>query len=84
MKNTLPEKTIAFTVDEELHKEIKLRIAESGQFLKGYIINLIREDLKNAKKQMREVNKEFTIEDAIEKEDELRQILNQLCESKKK
>lgn len=80
----MPEKTIAFAVDEELHKEIKLRIAESGQFLKGYIINLIRDDLKNAKKKAREANKEFTIEDAIEKEEELREILNQLYESNKK
>lgn len=80
----MPEKTIAFTVDEELHKEIKLRIAESGQFLKGYIINLIKEDLKNAKKQKREEKKEFTIEDALEKEEELREILDQLCKSSKK
>ena len=80
----MPEKTIAFTIDEELHKEIKLRIAETGQFLKGYIINLIREDLKNAKKQVRKESREFTIEDAIEKEEELRDILNQLQKSKKK
>lgn len=80
----MPEKTIAFTVDEELHKEIKLRIAESGQFLKGYIISLIKDDLKNAKEKVREKNKEFTIEDAIQKEEELREILNQLYESKKK
>lgn len=81
---TLPEKTIAFTIDEEFHKEIKLRIADTGQFLKGYIINLIREDLKNAKKQVNEENREFTIEDAIEKEEELREILNQLQKSEKK
>ena len=80
----LPDKTIAFTVDEELHKEIKLRIAETGQFLKGYIISLIKEDLKNAKKRAREEKKEFNIEDALEKEEELRKILNQLYESKKK
>lgn len=80
----MPEKTIAFTIDEELHKEIKLRIATTGQFLKGYIINLIKEDLKNAKKQMREENREFTIDDAIEKGEELREILNQLQKGEKK
>lgn len=76
------EKTIAFTVDEEFHKEIKLRIAETGQFLKGYIISLIKEDLKNAK--CCEVKREYTIKDALEKEEELKEILNQLYETEKR
>lgn len=75
----MPEKTIAFTVDEEFHKEIKLRIAESGQFLKGYIINLIKEDLSKAKAEQRRKRKEYSIEDALEKEKELREILNQIA-----
>lgn len=78
----MPEKTIAFTVDEEFHKEIKVRIAESGQFLKGYIINLIKEDLKRASEEKRQENYQYTIEDAIEKENELREILNRIAEQK--
>lgn len=78
----MPEKTIAFTVDEEFHKEIKLRIAESGQFLKGYIINLIKEDLAKAKAEQRKEKKEYFIEDALEKEKELREILNQIAKKK--
>lgn len=78
----MPEKTIAFTVDEELHKEIKMRIAESGQFLKGYIINLIKEDLAESKALQRKEKKEYSIEDALAKEKELRDILNRIAEKK--
>ena len=78
----MPEKTIAFTVDEDLHKEIKFRIAESGQFLKGYIINLIKADLAKAKAEQRRKKKEYSIEDALEKEKELRDILNQIAKQK--
>lgn len=78
----MPEKTIAFTVDEEFHKEIKIRIAESGQFLKGYIVNLIKEDLSRAKAEKRREKEEYSIEDALEKEKELREILNQIAKTK--
>lgn len=78
----MSEKTIAFSVDEELHKEIKIRIAETGQFLKGYIISLIREDLKNAK--LEDPKKEYTIADAIKKEQELSEILYIIAEKEKK
>lgn len=78
----MPEKSIAFTVDEELHKEIKLRIAESGQFLKGYIINLIKEDLAKARAEQRREKGEYSIEDALEKEKELQEILNQIAKKK--
>lgn len=80
----MADKTIAFTVDEEFHKEIKMRTAETGQFLKGYIINLIRMDLENAKAQKRADQKEFSIEDALKKEKELRNILEQLAKKEKK
>lgn len=76
----MPEKTIAFTVDEEFHKQIKMRTAETGQFLKGYIINLIKEDLKSSKEC--EKKREFSIQDALEKEKELREILNQIAKEK--
>lgn len=80
----MADKTIAFTVDEEFHKEIKMRTAETGQFLKGYIISLIKDDLKNAKAKKRADQKEFSIEDALKKEKELRDILNQLAKNEKK
>lgn len=80
----MAEKTIAFTVDEEFHKEIKMRTAETGQFLKAYIINLIKKDLENAKAEERADRKEFSIEDALKKEQELRVILNQLAKKEKK
>ncbi len=78
----MAEKTIAFTVDEDFHKKIKMRIAESGQFLKGYIVNLIEEDLKKANAEKKAENYSYTIEDALEKENELREILNRIATQK--
>lgn len=78
----MSEKTIAFTVDEDFHKEIKLRIAESGQFLKGYIIGLIKEDLVKASAEQKVKIEEYSIEDALEKEKELREILNHIAKKK--
>lgn len=39
------EKTIAIRIDEELHRRIKIRLAENGMTLKDYIIALILNDL---------------------------------------
>lgn len=41
----MSEKTIAFRVDEELHRQVKIRLAETGMSLKDYIITLIEDDL---------------------------------------
>lgn len=38
-------KNIAFKVDEELYKKIKIRLAINGKTLKDYIIKLIENDL---------------------------------------
>ncbi len=46
----MSEKTIAIRIDEELHKEIKLRLAENGMTLKDYIISLIKTDINESKK----------------------------------
>lgn len=43
------EKTINFKIDEELYREIKIKIAKEGKTLKGYILELIEKDLKNNK-----------------------------------
>ncbi len=40
------EKAINFKVDEELYKEIKIKVATEGVTLKKYIIDLIKKDLK--------------------------------------
>lgn len=42
------EKTIAFRVDEELHRQVKIRLAETGLSLKDYVISLIQNDLKSS------------------------------------
>lgn len=46
----MSEKTITIRVSEDLHKAIKIRIAEEGASLKDYVVNLIQNDLgKKAK-----------------------------------
>lgn len=40
------ERTLAFRVDEEFHKELKVRLAQQGITLKSYIISLIQKDLE--------------------------------------
>lgn len=41
----MSERTIAIRIDENLHREIKIRLAETDMTLKDYIINLIKNDL---------------------------------------
>jgi predicted HicB family RNase H-like nuclease len=41
----MPEKTITIRIDEELHKDIKVYIAQRGISLKDYILEKIKEDL---------------------------------------
>jgi predicted HicB family RNase H-like nuclease len=38
-------KTITFKIDSYLHKELKVTMANRGQSIKEYIINLIKKDL---------------------------------------
>lgn len=42
----MAEKTITIRISEELHKDVKIKIARSGVTLKDYLVNLIKEDLK--------------------------------------
>lgn len=46
----MAEKTITIRVSEELHKEIKIKIAQEGMSLKDYVLDLIEKDLKKAEK----------------------------------
>ena len=39
------EKTITVKISEDLHKAVKIRIAEREIALKDYIVNLIQQDL---------------------------------------
>lgn len=41
----MAEKTITIRIDEELHKSVKVKIAQEGISLKDYLINLICKDL---------------------------------------
>lgn len=43
-------KTINFKVDEELYKQVKVKVALEGKTLKDYIIELIKKDLESDKK----------------------------------
>ena len=38
-------KTITVRISEDLHKTVKIRIAEEGISLKDYIVDLIQKDL---------------------------------------
>lgn len=76
----MPEKTIAFTVDEEFHRDIKIRLAETGQTLKGYIINLIREDFERVNKD----KEEYNLSDIEQKANDILRIINRLEADEKK
>jgi hypothetical protein len=41
------DKTLAIRIDPVLHKRIKVRLAENGLTLKGYVVGLIANDLKS-------------------------------------
>lgn len=71
----MADKTIAFTVDEEFHRRIKVKLAESGQTLKSYIINLILQDLENGQSVEKDA---YTLENALDKANEIVEILNQI------
>jgi hypothetical protein len=45
MKGGIVMKNLIFKIDEELHKQIKIRATENGQTIKGYITTLIKIDL---------------------------------------
>jgi len=42
----MSDKTITIRVTQELHKQIKVKIAKKGISLKDYLIDLIEKDLK--------------------------------------
>ena len=41
----MKEKTITIRIDESLHKDIKIHIAQESISLKDYLVKLIEEDL---------------------------------------
>ncbi len=41
-------KNIAFPVEDELHKKIKIKATEEGKTIKDYIIELIKKDLEKS------------------------------------
>lgn len=45
----MAEKTITIRVPDELHKQIKIKIAKEGISLKDYVIGLIEKDLSKNK-----------------------------------
>lgn len=42
----MSEKNIGIKVNEELYREIKIKIAKEGKTLKEYILELVKKDLK--------------------------------------
>lgn len=50
----MPEKTITIRVSDELHRQIKIKIAQDGISLKDYVINLIEKDLAKEKETNQE------------------------------
>lgn len=45
------ERTLAFRIDEEFHRELKVKLAERGVTLKSYVLGLIETDLRRADRQ---------------------------------
>ncbi len=43
----MEERTLAFRVEEELHRKLKVKLANEGITLKDYVIGLIKSDLYN-------------------------------------
>ena len=41
----MDERTLAFRVDEDLHRTLKIKLASEGVTLKDYVIGLIKSDL---------------------------------------
>lgn len=41
----MPEKTITIRIEDSLHKDIKVHIAQESISLKDYIVQLIKNDL---------------------------------------
>lgn len=41
----MPEKTITIRISDDLHKKIKIKIAQKGISLKDYILKLIEQDM---------------------------------------
>lgn len=41
----MEERTLAFRVDEDLHRTLKIKLASEGVTLKDYVIGLIKSDL---------------------------------------
>ena len=46
----MSEKTVAIRIDEELHKRIKIRLAQIDMTLKDYIVQLVNNDLAEAER----------------------------------
>ena len=42
------ERTLAFRIDEEFHRELKVRLAQQGITLKSYVLSLIKKDLERS------------------------------------
>lgn len=43
----IPEKTITVRIPEDLHRAIKIKIAQKGVSLKDYLVDLVEKDLKS-------------------------------------
>ena len=46
------ERTLAFRIDEDFHKELKVKLAERGITLKSYVLGLIEKDLRNTEREV--------------------------------
>lgn len=50
VKEGIKIKNIAFQIDDEFHKKIKIQATEEGKTIKDYIIELIKKDLEQKNK----------------------------------
>lgn len=51
-------KNVSFQIDEEFHKQLKIQATKEGKGIKEYIIELVKKDLEEKKKQGNEVSEQ--------------------------
>lgn len=62
----MPERTLAFRIDEELYKKVRFRLAGNGKTLRAYVLGLIEADLEKNAREKPKINKEELLEKANE------------------
>lgn len=69
------ERTLAFRIDEEFHRAIKVKLAADGKTLKDYVLGLIEKDLRTSERSPIDPQEISTVADQLQRTvDQLRSI----------